>query len=441
LASLPSVHTAGTADAWQAWRAEETEWRSKRDTRLQHVLAHMNHHIHPVVNFETGERRPLTSCQPKHRPKECKGGFPLENEMTDHAVLVCPCFAKEVGLEASGARSRIGTILPVRNDPWLNAAPVSWAEFSGDNGDIKCPMRVPVLPETHEVRLYGIQRCCGKKTELDLAYEVQVGRVVTAVYFGGYSAKMQHIGRKELLSLEQGIVRKAAVSDSSSDRKAFQNYAKRLVRDLEGNGIVRTAVETCNLAVHSDERDVLSAECIRTFASVTFPAMLLLRREEVETGKVPGHSIVAAVAAGSGSRRPRAYQEAPFDLMYGFRGRGTGKISTSPSHVFASGRWRRCARRRPSLGRRDRDGQKLASSIARNANSQNKHQTTRRECTTKQSPPRVACSFPISLPSEDCAIVGYGRSALDLTFRSGASRRCQRRTSHQRRTPECCACT
>ena len=85
----------------------------------------------------------------------------MENEMTDHAVLVCPCFAKEVGLEAIGARSRIGTILPVRNDPWLNAAPVSWAEFSGDNGDIKFPMRVPILPETHEVRLYDIQRCCG----------------------------------------------------------------------------------------------------------------------------------------------------------------------------------------------------------------------------------------------------------------------------------------
>ena len=134
--------------------------------------------------------------------------------MTERAVLVCPCFAQEVGLEASGPRSRIGTILPIRNDPWLNAAPVAWAEFSGDNGDIKCLMRVPILPETHEVRLYDIQRCCGKKSELDLAYEVQVHQAVRLGYFGGYSAKMQHIGRKELLSLEQGIVRKATASNT-----------------------------------------------------------------------------------------------------------------------------------------------------------------------------------------------------------------------------------
>ena len=117
-------------------------------------------------------------------------------------------------------------------------------------------------------------------------------------------------------------MRKATAGHTSSGSKAFKDYAKRLVRDLEGNGIVRTAVEACNLALHGDGRDVLSAGCIRTCPSVTFPATLLLRREEVETDKVLGHTFVAAVVAGIGSRRPRAYQEAPFDLMYGFRGRG-----------------------------------------------------------------------------------------------------------------------
>ena len=107
-----------------------------------------------------------------------------------------------------------------------------------------------------------------------------------------------------------------------------------MVRDLESQGIVRTAVETTNLAVHSDEKDVLRAECIRTFPSVTFPATLLLRREEVETGKVPGHSIIAAIAAGTSCGRPRAYQEAPFDLMYGFRGKGFGQHLYSPYEML-----------------------------------------------------------------------------------------------------------
>ena len=72
--------------------------------------------------------------------------------------------------------------------------------------------------------------------------------------------------------------------------------------------------------MHNAEHDILRAECIRTFPSVSFPATLLLRLEEVETGKVPGHSIIAALASGGSNRRRRAYQEAPFDLMYGFRG-------------------------------------------------------------------------------------------------------------------------
>ena len=62
---------------------------------------------------------------------------------------------------------------------------MTWAEFSGDNGDIKFPLRVPILPETHEIHLYDIKRCYGRKTKLDLAYEVQVSQSVTAGYFGG----------------------------------------------------------------------------------------------------------------------------------------------------------------------------------------------------------------------------------------------------------------
>ena len=95
-----------------------------------------------------------------------------------------------------------------------------------------------------------------QENELDLAYEVQVGQAVTAGYFGGYSAKMQDIGKRELLGLEQGVVRKAAVSTETSEHAMYMDYARRLVRDLEGKGIVRTAVETTNLAVHSTGKDI-----------------------------------------------------------------------------------------------------------------------------------------------------------------------------------------
>ena len=312
---------------------------TQRNCRLQHVLSHMNHHIHPVVDANTGERRPLKSCQAKNRPKECKAGFPLDNEMTEVALLVFTCIAQARGLPSSGPRSRIGSILVARNEPNLNAAPTAWAEFSGDNGDIKFPLRVPILPETHEVLLYDAKscckkRCCDKVNELDLAYEVQVGQAVTAGYVGGYSAKMQSIGRAELMSMVQGVLRKAEVSSQETRAKAYLEYSRRLVRDLEGKGIVRTAVEATNLNVNTDENDVLRAECIRTFPTVTFPATLLLKREEIETGKVAAASVIAAVGVTGGTFSRRAFLEAPFDLMYGFRGRGFGQRLLSPYEMI-----------------------------------------------------------------------------------------------------------
>ena len=101
--------------------------------------------------------------------------------------------------------------------------------------------------------------------------------------------------------------------------QAFKLYGKRLVKDLEGKGIIRTAVEGTNLALYADHKDNLMAECIRTFPSVNFPAGLLLRREEIESGAVKGHSIIASLRHGAKSGKiPRV--DAPFDLMYGFRG-------------------------------------------------------------------------------------------------------------------------
>ena len=59
----------------EAWKAEGEQWKIFWNTRLQYVMSRMNHHIHPIVNQDTGERRPLHSCCKKGAPKICKGGF------------------------------------------------------------------------------------------------------------------------------------------------------------------------------------------------------------------------------------------------------------------------------------------------------------------------------------------------------------------------------
>ena len=166
----------------------------------------MDHHIHPVLNPETGERQPLHSCCKKGSPNICKSGFPLDNELTELPIFVCACIAASRNLCQSGPRSMLGTILPARNDPWLNAGPSTWMFFTGDSGDIKFPHRCPIIPATHEkVEIFNGRRqaCCACSSSLQMTYDMQAGQAVTAGYFGGYSAKMQDIGAKELQRIRE----------------------------------------------------------------------------------------------------------------------------------------------------------------------------------------------------------------------------------------------
>ena len=83
--------------------------------------------------------------------------------------------------------------------------------FSGDNGDIKFPHKMPIVPETHEkTLLFDVNRhaCCSSDLSLQMTYDMQAGQAVAAGYFGGYSAKMQDVGHKELQRMEQSLRRK-----------------------------------------------------------------------------------------------------------------------------------------------------------------------------------------------------------------------------------------
>ena len=126
---------------------------------------------------------------------------------------------------------------------------------------------------------------------------------------------MQDIGEKEINRLSAALERRRSVE---SRRSEAEDYS-RLVRDLVSKGIVRTALESVQLSLHSNHPDDFMAECIRNFPTVTFPASLLLKREEIETGKRSGASIISSVTHGSG-KATYMFTGAPFDLLYGFRG-------------------------------------------------------------------------------------------------------------------------
>ena len=107
---------------------------------------------------------------------------------------------------------------------------------------------------------------------------------MAAGYFCGYSAKMQPVGQKELKAMRETLVRKIQEDkDDKTSVKRFGEYARRLVRDLEGKGTIRTSLETTNLAVNVSESDNLRAECIRTFPTF-FSGPFTPQTGKIETG-------------------------------------------------------------------------------------------------------------------------------------------------------------
>ena len=96
-----------------------------------------------------------------------------------------------------------------RTDPWLNAGPSAWCTFSGDNGDIKFPHKIPILPETHEkMPIFDLRISCASATStLHMLYDLTASQSMMAGYFGGYTAKVQDVGMKELKRMRESLER------------------------------------------------------------------------------------------------------------------------------------------------------------------------------------------------------------------------------------------
>ena len=196
---------------WTERCATSWIWKARYEERLQHCLSRMNHHIHPLVDGGGGERRPLPSCLSKGK-KTCKSDYPLDNLLCEAPLLVCRCIAAERCLPTTGPRSVLGTVLPARNNEWLNAGPRALVAFTGSNADIKFPHRLPILPESHEVLLYDAKRanCCRPGDLRAQACDLQAGMAAAAGYFGGCTSKKQDIGEKVLKRLSATLTRTQA---------------------------------------------------------------------------------------------------------------------------------------------------------------------------------------------------------------------------------------
>ena len=117
-----------------------------------------------------------------------------------------------------------------RTDPWLNAGPSAWCIFSGDNGDIKFPHKIPIVPETHEKMLIFDLRqssCASAASTLHMLYDLTASQSMMAGYFGGYTAKVQDVGVKELRRMRESLERKVDREPQKPAPREFQEYSKR----------------------------------------------------------------------------------------------------------------------------------------------------------------------------------------------------------------------
>ena len=165
----------------------------------------------------------------------------------------------------------LGDVLLARNDDWLNAGPRALIAFTADNADVKFPFRVPIQKETHEVLFFDNKRHpnCGSRDPLDQALDMQAVMATIAGYFGGYTSKMQPIGERQIKQLREAIERRVAGNKSHGAAQDFKLYARRLVKDLELKGTIRTAVEGVNLSLHCE---LCRPELCPPVQPVIFPA-------------------------------------------------------------------------------------------------------------------------------------------------------------------------
>ena len=219
--------------------------------------------------------------------QECKYEAPWTNRMnSQEPLLVCPGLAAGRGLRTSGARNWLGAVLPTRNNEWLNGTlPGFTLAFAGSNSDTKPNDRLPILCETHERSCNA--RCVKKHTlkhTQRMMRQTQRIQSITNGYFGGYIGKRQPSGKAELRKCVNNMYNLRNKMQGQSLAAKQRAVSGRMITDLEMNGTYRGAVEIFNLCRHLQENDVLSAECTRTFPSISLDGRAWLERLKVELG-------------------------------------------------------------------------------------------------------------------------------------------------------------
>ena len=163
---------------------------------------------------------------------------------------------------------------------WFNAGPRLLVAAMGDNADMKFVQKTPILKETHEAVGTPAEQalCVAAQNTQTMLMNMQSGQALAMGYFGGYAGREQKISQKDTERISEAFSRKIESDKGkrTSVAEKFHQCSRRILKDVESKGMIRTAVEGVNLSEHAAAKDTLMAECLRTVADVTFQVQVLL---------------------------------------------------------------------------------------------------------------------------------------------------------------------
>ena len=84
------------------WEMDGRRWLTLRNERLQHVLSHMNHHIHPLKDDGSGERGLLAGCKKRRTAIFARAAFPLMQKLLLFLYLCVDASRRSVAYQSTG---------------------------------------------------------------------------------------------------------------------------------------------------------------------------------------------------------------------------------------------------------------------------------------------------------------------------------------------------
>ena len=254
---------------------EGQRWVQNYREDLDRVTRYRQEHIHP--KNASGEARPLTACQQKDKPNECKHGFFKTHLVSTIPRVICEGLAKKLEMPWKGKRNVVGTIEPSRSSGSVNGAIPALLVGAGDNNDVKLPIRLPITSQTHDVTC---KASCIHTTSWEAVIDAaEASQAAQVGYHCDYSTKRHPCGVRECKEWSKGHVNLENQMRGEPLSVQARKHTKRIISDCFCRGILRVPNETSKLNDKVLDPEPTAAEMLvlapyKTFAGGAYLAMV-----------------------------------------------------------------------------------------------------------------------------------------------------------------------